>query len=161
MAIDPNNLSGTATQTFGEDFNSFKLWNGSTSWDTRPGWAQSSSQFDSGFTLWANGEKEWYIQPGYQPTASADPFSVHKGVLTITAKPTDPSISQYVSNQPYTSGYIDTYHEFSQQYGYFEMRAQLPAGQGLWPTFYLLPEDNSWPPEIDIMEMLGNNPTQL
>ena len=160
MAIDPTNLSATASETFTEDFNSLNFWNGTTGLDTRPGWAQSS-QFNSGFALWGNGEKEWYIQPGYQPTASADPFSVNNGVLTISAKPTDPSLLPSVSYQPYTSGFVATYHEFAQQYGYFEMRAQMPAGKGLWPNFYLLPEDNSWPPEIDVMEMLGQPTTTL
>ena len=40
MALDPTNLAGTATQTFGEDFNTLDLWNGTTGLDTRPGWAQ-------------------------------------------------------------------------------------------------------------------------
>ena len=154
MAIDPTNLPATARQTFSEDFNSFNQWNGTTGLDTRPGWAQWP-QYDPGFTMSGNGEQEWFVQPNYAPTASANPFSVQNGVLTISAKPTDPSIAQYVGNQAYTSGFIDTYHEFSQTYGYFEMRAQLPAGQGLWPSFWLLPEDNSWPPELDAMEMLG------
>jgi beta-glucanase (GH16 family) len=132
MAIDPTNLSATATQTFNEDFNSFNLWNGSTGLDTEPGWAQYP-QYASGFSDTGNGEQQWFVQPGYAPTASADPFSAQNGVLTISANPTNPSISQYVGNQPYTSGMITTYHEFSQTYGYFEMRAELPAGQGLWP----------------------------
>jgi beta-glucanase (GH16 family) len=154
MTINPNNLAGTATETFDEEFNNFNLWNGTTGWDTRPGWAQWP-QYNSGFTLSGNGEQEWYIQPNYAPTASANPFSDQNGVLTISANPTNPAISQYVQNQPYTSGMIDTYHEFSQTYGYFEMRAKMPAGQGLWPAFWLLPENNNWPPELDVMEMLG------
>jgi beta-glucanase (GH16 family) len=160
VAIDPNNLSATATLTFSEDFNSFNLWNGTTGLDTRPGWAMWP-QFDNGFTESGNGEQEWFIQPGDAQTASLNPFSVQNGVLTISANPTPPSMLQYTNNQPYTSGWIDTYHEFSQTYGYFEMRAELPAGQGLWPSFWLLPKDNSWPPELDVMEMIGNQPNEL
>jgi hypothetical protein len=43
---------------------------------------------------------------------------------------------------------------FTQAYGYFEMRAELPKGQGLWPAFWLLGEQNR---EIDVLEALGSD----
>ena len=42
------------------------------------------------------------------------------------------------------------------QYGYFEARMKVPPGRGLWPAFWLNPEDKVWPPEIDIMEIVNN-----
>jgi beta-glucanase (GH16 family) len=41
------------------------------------------------------------------------------------------------------------------------MRAKLPAGSGIGSAFLLLAKDNSYPPEIDIAEVMGRDPTAL
>jgi hypothetical protein len=58
--------------------------------------------------------------------------------------------------QNYSSGCLTTYGTFSQAYGYFACKARLPKGAGLWPAFWLVSDDQSWPPEIDVMENLGD-----
>jgi len=45
---------------------------------------------------------------------------------------------------------------WSGQYGVFEIRMRPPAGRGLWPAFWLNPEDGVWPPEIDVVEIVDN-----
>lgn len=52
---------------------------------------------------------------------------------------------------------------FSAQYGYFEARMLAPGGKGIWPAFWLLPNDNlpsaqSIVAEIDVVEIYGHNP---
>lgn len=156
MLIDPLHLSSTAVQTFDDEFNSISFWNGSSGiWEAAYPWSGVRGG-SSGTT----GELQWYINPSYGPTSSVNPYTVSNGILTIEGKPATPEI-QAITRHAYTSGMITTYHSFAQTYGYFEMRAQLPAGQGIWPAFWLLPTDQSWPPEIDIMEMLGHLPTTL
>jgi beta-glucanase (GH16 family) len=161
VAIDPNNLSQTATLTFSDEFNTLDLWNGTSGLDTSGGPQWSVYVAPTG-TRPFNQEQQWYVRAD-QPSGSAlpNPFSIHDGILGITAAPSDPSLLQELGGQPYTSGIVNTFHSFSQTYGYFEMRAELPAGQGIWPAFWLLPQDGSWPPEIDIMEMLGDDPETL
>lgn len=92
-------------------------------------------------TTASNNEAQEYVSSS---TVATD------GILTIRAAP---SQGQPL---PYTSGIITTQYSFSQIYGYFEIRAQMPKGAGLWPAFWLLPSDMSWPPEIDIMEAFGD-----
>jgi beta-glucanase (GH16 family) len=51
---------------------------------------------------------------------------------------------------------------FAQRFGYFEMRAQLPSGPGVWPAFWLnsnLPVGAKEPSvEIDVLEYYGQFP---
>jgi len=39
--------------------------------------------------------------------------------------------------------------------GRIDVTAKLPQGAGLHPTLWLMPEDGTWPPEIDIAEGIG------
>jgi beta-glucanase (GH16 family) len=171
MTIDPTHLASTATMTFDDEFNNLSLWNGSSgTWATTFIFADPHA---NGSSLPGNGEQEWYINSMYGPTAGVKPWTVSNGVLSLTAAPTPSSVSSYLGysnaadgapglgSYHYTSGLITSAHSFTQTYGYFEMSAKLPQGQGLWPAFWLLPANGKWPPELDVMEVLGNNTNTL
>ncbi|MEY9627804.1 family 16 glycosylhydrolase [Sinorhizobium fredii] len=145
------------TQTFSDEFNTLQLRNGTSGvWDTKFWWAP-----DKGSTLTGNGELQWYINPSYQPTAGANPFSVSNGVLTIKAAAAPEAIQAEINGYDYTSGILTTHASFAQTYGYFEIRADMPDDQGVWPAFWLLPADGSWPPELDVVEMRGQDPNTI
>src|SRR5258708_25793122 len=76
-------------------------------------------------------------------------------MLRLTAQP------QSGQDRPYTSGIITTKDKFTQEYGYFEMRARVPHGQGLWPAFWLLHSGPLPWTEIDIFEILGKDTTTM
>lgn len=64
----------------------------------------------------------------------------------------------------YTSARLKTRGKFAAEYGKIEARIQLPAGQGIWPAFWMLGDDIGavgWPRcgEIDIMENIGPEPS--
>lgn len=159
MAIDPLNLAGTASLTFKAVFVSLSLWNGTTgTWSTGYWYDPVHANGD---TLANNGEQEWYINANYAPTQAIRPWTVANDILSLTAAKAPRDIRPLIDDYKFTSGEINTFHSFSQTYGYFEMRAKLPEGKGLWPAFWLLPENGTWPPELDIMEVLGNQPRIL
>ncbi|MFH0921248.1 MAG: discoidin domain-containing protein [Fibrobacterota bacterium] len=88
----------------------------------------------------------------------ASAVSVGNGMLTITGT------NQAQNGYSYTSGAIKTGNwsspsKFTQAYGRFEFRAQLPAGgQGIWPALWLYPP-RQWPPEIDLVEAVNTMST--
>ena len=64
----------------------------------------------------------------------------------------------------YTSARLKTRDKLEQAYGRFEARIKIPAGQGLWPAFWLLGNNMSkvGSPacgEIDVMENVGKDPS--
>ncbi|MGU3464917.1 Hint domain-containing protein [Methylobacterium sp. C33D] len=91
-----------------------------------------------------------------------DPFSVQNGVLTITAAPPGTSASGYPGS--WQSGLISTQGNFSQTYGYFEIRADFSDNPDAWDAFWLLPNQQSAQSssanghqELDVVEHYGNN----
>ncbi len=93
-----------------------------------------------------NHEAEYYEDP----TLGVNPFGVQGGALTITAADAPSGVN--TDGFAYTSGMITTQNTFSQHGGYFEIRAMVAGGQGLWPAFWLLPTTLKDYPEMDIME---------
>ena len=82
-----------------------------------------------------------------------DEVYLEDGCLVLRSRERD------LGGRAYTSGLVDTQDRFAQVFGRFEVRAQLPKGQGIWPAHWMLPEDHpAWPPELDIMESLGHEP---
>ncbi|MCD7776868.1 MAG: glycoside hydrolase family 16 protein [Firmicutes bacterium] len=59
----------------------------------------------------------------------------------------------------YTSGAVNTQGKCHFTYGYFEASLKIPRGRGMWPAWWMLSE--GWPPEIDMMEILGSRTDRL
>jgi beta-glucanase (GH16 family) len=57
--------------------------------------------------------------------------------------------SDRIYDIPYSVGLITSYKSYG--YGFYEFDVELPQGSGLWPAVWLSCDD-SWPPEIDIIE---------
>jgi beta-glucanase (GH16 family) len=125
--------------TFNEEFNelSVSAWGPGTQWIAHTPWAG-----DFGDAQFAD------PSPGF-------PFTVENGILRIESRRGDDGkwrSGLLASTDPNGRG-------FSQQYGYFEMRAKLPEGPGVWPAFWLVgntAEDFSV--EIDVLEHYGHFP---
>ena len=104
---------------------------------------------ESGGNGWGNDELEYYAP---RPKN----LRLEDGNLVIEAVKEEFTGSDGVTRH-YTSGRLKTQGRFSQTYGRFESRIRIPAGQGVWPAFWLLGEDfptTGWPAcgEIDVME---------
>jgi beta-glucanase (GH16 family) len=98
-----------------------------------------------GIPGWGNNELEWYLPNSAQ---------LENGMLVITAR------EEATNGKNYTSARINTRDRFAFRYGRIEARIRLPGGQGIWPAFWLLPQDDvygTWAAsgEIDIMEAIN------
>lgn len=124
-----------------DDFTALDLTKYLTRWWYTPALAD-------GCSLPGNGELQLYVNA--DGPLRAKPWTVANSVLALTATP-DPT-------HGYLSGMLNSHGQFSRTYGYFAIRAKLPKGAGVWPAFWLLREDGSWPPEIDVFEWINSTP---
>lgn len=116
-------------------------------------WATCYQWQPSGCTNEWNHELEAYFP---------DQVRARNGVLELTAE--QETRTGYLADSTpqqfrYASGMIRQLQPWL--YGYIEITAQLPTGRGLWTAFWLLPATYQWPPEIDIVEALGHEPTTI
>ncbi len=111
-------------------------------------WTYQSGDGCPSLCQWGNSELEYY-------TTSTNNTYISAGVLNMKA------IKQTVNSSSFTSSKIITKGLYSRTYGRFEARMRLPTGAGLWPAFWMLNVNNTWPTtgEIDIMEYRGDQTT--
>lgn len=170
--VDSANLAPISLRrTFNDDFNEHPLahgrwvphYAGGAAWPEAQYWGGAGSQLKRQTKY--NGEQQIYVDPHYsglgQKPLGLDPFRVRNGVLSIVASRTPPELKAALFDNPYISGILTTQGWFSQKYGYFEIRAKIPVGTGVWPAFWMLADDGGWPPEIDVMEGRGQRPGDL
>jgi beta-glucanase (GH16 family) len=131
--------------TFEDEFNSLSIseWGPNTTWIAHTPW---------------NGD---FGDAKFVKPVEGFPFTTKDGILSIEMRKNP--------DGKWQSGLIASVDRrgmgFSQQYGYFEMRAKFPAGEGVWPAFWLigverLAANSTSTSEIDIVEHYGHAPHQ-
>ena len=147
----------TAKLLFSDEFNGITL--DKSKWVTCYDWATPTPP---GCTNFGNDESEWY---------ASQQLSVVNGTLQIQAKRQDTPGSNKLGvaeTYRYASGMISSGKgdptssaKWVNAYGYYEARMNVPDGKAIWPAFWLVPQGTEWPPEIDIMEIIGDKPNQV
>ena len=128
----------TLTLVWSDEFNG-------TSLDPQTWFFETGDGSQYGIPGWGNNELQYY-----QPNNA----QIVDGMLVIEAR------EQTVGSFNYTSARINTRDRFAFRHGRIEARMRLPGGQGLWPAFWLLPQDSpygGWAAsgEIDVMEAVS------
>ncbi|MGI9486482.1 MAG: glycoside hydrolase family 16 protein [Geminicoccaceae bacterium] len=96
------------------------------------------------------------------PTIKDHGLVVHdasNGTLKLYGVETPPAIQPQYSGFPYLGGMISGERIFAQRYGYWEVRMRIvTCSVGHHLAIWLLAQDGSYPPEIDMLEVIGSNP---
>lgn len=101
---------------------------------------------------WGNNELQSYTEE--------NAYMAESDYLVIEAR------EENVDGAAYTSSRIKTLGKQQFKFGRIDIRAALPEGQGIWPAQWMMGANINaigWPRcgEIDIMELIGNNPNQV
>jgi beta-glucanase (GH16 family) len=100
---------------------------------------------------WGNNELEYY---------RPENLFFQDGKMVIEAR------QETFGGKNYTSTKILTRGKKVFKFGRIDIRAKLPRGKGIWPAFWLLPQNNvfgGWPRsgELDLMELVGHEPGKV
>jgi beta-glucanase (GH16 family) len=98
---------------------------------------------------WGNNELQYYRSQN---------VTVSGGSLVITSR------AESYGGASFTSGKVHTRSKRTVLYGRVEMRAKIPTGGGMWPAFWMMPQDDvygGWAAsgELDIMESANGTTT--
>ncbi len=133
FAQSPTGGTGSWSMTFDDEFNNTSL--DQTKW--RANWGNGAGG------SWTNVSWSWEIMDANQLKFPGD------GSLHIRG--------EYINGYWY-SGAIQTSATFTQTYGFYEARLKMNNSYGFLNAFWLA-ADGTWPPEIDIVEKIGSEPT--
>lgn len=128
----------TLTLVWSDEFDAAQL-------DAETWFFESGDGSQYGIPGWGNNELQWYL---------ADSAQLDNGRLVITAR------EESSNGKRFTSARINTRDRFAFRYGRIEARVRLPGGQGIWPAFWMMPQDDvygGWAAsgEIDIVEAVN------
>ena len=139
MGVAVGGPGGVWNLKFSDEFNGASL-------DT----AKWNTCYPEGCHHSSNHELECYMPDNVLPTGKI--LRLQARIKTVTCSNN--------ATYHYTSGMITTYGKYAFMRGYVEVRTRGTAGQGFWPALWAIPADRSWPPEIDILEILGQEPNR-
>jgi beta-glucanase (GH16 family) len=128
----------TLTLVWSDEFDATQL-------DPEVWFFESGDGSQYGIPGWGNNELQWYLENSAE---------LRDGMLVITAR------QESAGGKNYTSARINTRDRFAFRYGRIEARIRFPEGQGIWPAFWMLPQDDvygTWAAsgEIDIVEAVN------
>ena len=150
-------LAGATTSHAGDVPDGYRLvWNDEFDKETIPDASKWSYDTDWNKPGWFNHEAEYYS------AARPENSRIENGQLIIEARKEDLSSKPDWGGQHYSSARLVTRGHAQERYGFFDIRAKLPARFCQWPAIWLL-GSGQWPNtgEIDIMEEVGFQPTTI
>jgi beta-glucanase (GH16 family) len=125
-----------------------------------------SQSYDNGETLIAQDEtilskeelvmNEWHVIDQWENPNEELQFYAKENVYFEDGLIIISSRKENRGNKEYTSGIVESNDSFL--YGSFTFNIVVSNGKGLFPAIWMLPQDNDAYPEIDIFEMIGNEP---
>jgi len=132
-------VAGSWTLKFNDEFDGNAL--DTTKWRTC---------YDWGCLLATNNELQCYVPEN---------VVVGEGLVRLKAerRSVPCMVDGQARTQEYASGMISSDPAYTFTYGYVEIRSKGIQGKGLWPALWMIPHHHRWPPEFDILELLGDS----